>query len=264
MRKILTSVLALVLILSSFSMVAFAADTNIYFGDGGGSVTADSDTITLKLYLDKSDEDITQYGFANLQFKYMVTDATVVPTENNDLKSSFSLAFGIDTTEKQLVYTAGDAYIPSGKVELATFVVTRANDVATSKITFSSINLTDSTGYAYTATSKDITITWPSSAPEPEVSLGTPTTEKEVTVGDTKYEDVYTYVGEAEVTNLGSKNVKLTPYAKLNGEPHTLTSAPTIVIPNAQFEGGNVAFKFVLIGAPTSGVEFGATYSLVD
>ena len=248
MRKIFASVIAITLILSSFSLVAFAADSNVYFGDGSGSIVATDDTVTLSLYLDKDDEDIATYGIGNLEFTYDVTDATVVPATNDALKSSFTLAFGIDTKDKKLVYTAADSYIPSKVTELATFVVTRVGDVATSKITLGDVILTDSTGFAYTATSKGITITWPSSAPAtPEVKDVT-TTATGTTFGN--YKDVPLF-------NCGATVSGATADTKIFIEPELFldsvsngTRAKT-EIPGLTIDGeGKVVIRIAIVGAP--------------
>lgn len=264
MRKIITSILAIALILTSFSMVSFATTYNIiYLGDGSGSYTADSDTATLDLYFDIEDEVLAAWGVCALEFTYDVIGANVNPSINSTLDSALGtskITYEFSNTINKFVLAVnpteeGKGVLPDGAIKLGTFVVTRLNDAATTTISFANMDATDTDGDSYGMKAENLTITWPSSTPEASAEIDSASDEKGTTIdagNDLTYINVPNYVGKVSVSNLGDKKVVVTPVIKVNGETKTdLKSAPPITFDeNSSFDNGKVVFKFALIGAP--------------
>ena len=162
MKKLISSILTIVVILTCFSVTAFAADTNLYFNDGATTITADADTIDLTLYLTKDDEDILAYGYDMIQLNYTISGATMAGTA---LKSSTDFDDSNSVSSTTLLFTAKSAlYIPTQATDaLATFSLTRDGDAKSATITFTNVMLQDTvTPFEYKCTyPTTVTINWP-------------------------------------------------------------------------------------------------------
>lgn len=160
MRKIFASILVLVVALVCFSAVAFAADTDVYFGaEGITAVTATEDTYTVEIYYNPTSHACEFDG--EYYMDSFSVDTTV--TNGTNVTSAATIEnWSSDTTNSKIVFsTSGDSYVTSGAFKVADITITRADGAATSVVTLSGATASDFEG-SYAPSGATLTITWPS------------------------------------------------------------------------------------------------------
>lgn len=250
MRKFVVSVLALTLILTCFSIVTFAAPTtNIYMGDGSGNITATSDTVTIDVFVDPSSNDDmascinldgfgSAWGLDTVAINLAFDNATGVAkgaslTGLNDASGDAAIAFT----------NSGAFYTYSSEVfKLATITVNRTNEAASSTVKLSNALFKVGDVETVGLTCQDtLTITWPSSAPEPVVIAAE--ANREVA----GYTDVVNF--SSSLTNVTASAPTLTFDLYENGEFHK--SYEESLGNGITLDGGTLSFKIAILGAPT-------------
>lgn len=254
MRKIISSILAVAVVLASFSIVAFAdPTTNLYFNDGSDTIAATSDTVTLTLYLDKNDEEILTYGYTGLSIKYTISNADVATTALKD-SSNFDTSVEVNTTT--LLYAGTDFYVPgAAKDAIATYTITRKDDATSSVITISDVLLSDySTPYTYACTYPEtVTINWPSAGPSVTGESAEYKTSTITGTNGKSYKDVPTYGVSATVSGTATT---LTFKLNVNYEEDGTAAAAPKVLDGGSVVGyisdGTVTFRAAIVGVPTN------------
>lgn len=251
MKKFLSCILSVAVILSCFSMVVFAAD-DVYFYDGTNAVTAvtaTSDTYTVDIYLNPT-ESMKSAWIGNMQGVFDVTNGSITSAAGGTLSPLTDMTNTVNIG----YYDAGDgAYEPSDAVQLAHITVAREGAAATSVVSFSSFLIGDWEGASYNEyTVGSLTITWPSAGPsvtgesaEYETSTITGTNGK-------TYKDVPTYGVSATVSGTATTlTFKLNVNYKKNGTP---VAAPEVLDGGSvagYISEGTVTFKAAIVGVPT-------------
>lgn len=271
MRKFLSLTLALAMIITMISAnIVFADDTKVF--DFGTPIKVDDTTYTVPIVINPVGTAGYENYIDNIAIKIDAVNCTL---SKGTMSSGAASNFGFDLNEVgnyvfKIVNTDGYMELTTNGYELFTIDVTKTDDNAS--LTFGNclISETESQYQLEADSANTATIElWKSTPEKPataEIDAAT-VTKGTTAVGNdgTEYTDVPTYIGKVTINNIGSKKVVLTPVATLNGVAHTLKSAPTITFDkNTALDGGKVAFKFALIGAPETGVELTASVSIVD
>lgn len=240
MRKIFASLLALALVLTSFCMVSFADNEDIYFTEPTFNESKTEATVYLVVKTPSNGlAAITVNYTVNGSSSYVVTDTGACKTYDE----SMTMEAGTNVT-----FMAGGDGVPAGtgSLQIAKFVVTKESSNVT--ISIDSVEMYDNNfdpDFGETAVTKGATITWSSSAPE---VTGTSTTAQGTTFGN--YKDVPLFKYEATVSNTTeSTKFYMTPELFLDG-----TSAGTkakTLIPGLTVDGeGKIVVNIAIVGAP--------------
>lgn len=278
----------LIVTLLAMSVSVFAADESYKFvGTASNTTVSVGEEFTVNFVLSKSDgaalDKYNMEGATNtVEFRFNKDSFELVELTSFLYGYSFDTASSTklnDANEKGLFAANGNAdadfdFTTSDIVSLKFKAKDTASAGDTLNLEAIALNFVDADGEwelltGEVAVSIDA-VTVKGSTPEKpataEIDAAT-VTKGTTAVGNdgTEYTDVPTYIGKVTINNIGSKKVVLTPVATLNGVAHTLKSAPTITFDkNTALDGGKVAFKFALIGAPETGVELTASVSIVD
>lgn len=279
--KKLISFLVVFAIISSLSMVAFAADVNIDFDipltlevKFTPSEVNPGDTVKADFYLYSTEDKDSNVVFdgggdSTIEFAF---DSTVLEKTGAKMGYGFSDS---SISDNRCFIEAKNTYSVNAEAPLFTLEFTVKNGTEANEysnlIKYNDVLFANGDGAETSEITKIVpNLTVKGSTPEKpataEIDAAT-VTKGTTAVGNdgTEYTDVPTYIGKVAISNIGSKKVVLTPVATLNGVAHTLKSAPTITFDdNTALEEGKVEFKFALIGAPTSGVELTAKVDIVD
>ena len=248
MRKIFASILVLAMVLTSFSMVAFAAPaTDIYFGtEGITTVTATEDTYTVEVYYNPASHAVEYdgvYYIGSLSVKTAVTGATIT----NTAASITNLDSDVSSTDI-MFSAAGDPAELTGVVKMADITVTRADNAETSVLTLSAATASDYDG-DYQPTVATLTITWPGAqAAEEEVDATVISQGKETVNGvNNSYWGVW--VGRYSVS-AGTKTLKKV-VVTFNGDTRNNGAAKEYAKDGLSITGdGTVNFEVAILGVP--------------
>lgn len=252
MKKFLSCILSVAVILSCFSMVVFAAD-DVYFYDGTNAVTAvtaTSDTYTVDIYLNPT-ESMKKLWISSLAGTYSVTNGSITAaTATNQLTNLDDLSNTINLNYS----TAGDSYEPSDAVKLGNITITREGTAATSVVSFSSFEINDYDGTSYgDYTVGSLTITWPSAGPSVTGESATFNTSTITGANGKTYKDVPTYDVSATV---GGTATTLTFKLNVNYKEDGTPVADAKVLDGGSVIGYlddvTVTFKAAIVGVPTN------------
>lgn len=253
MRKFFAIMLAMILCVACISGSVFAAPTtNLFLGDGSAQISATSDTIDVDIYFKAGGKflaDKEEYGdtmlLGALQIDFSAT--------NSDCTSKVVTLSGLNGVAgtKSIVYSqkvakGGNGYnYPTDAFKVGTLSLTRKNNAESSVITISGITLQDDYGTVYDdATYQEtLTITWPSSAPEPVVIAAE--ANREVA----GYTDVVNF--SSVLTGVSGDNPTLTFDLYENGKFHKSYEESLGNGVTFDKNSGKLGFKIAILGAPT-------------
>ena len=266
-------------IISSLSMMAFAADVNIDFDTPltlevkfNPTEANSGDTITADFYLYSTDDKSGNVVFdgggdSAVEFTF---DSSVLEKTGAKMGYGFSDS---SISDNRCFIEAKNTYSVNAEAPLFTLTFNVKNNVAADKysdlIKFGDVLFANGDGAetsAVTTIVSDLTVKGSTPVePKAEIDTNDDVKSNEITLDNgTKYIDVPTYVGKVAVSGeLNGKNVKITPVVKYNGTDvtSTLKKVDSIIIPGASFDkGAKIEFKFAIVGAPTTGtIDLSAT-----
>lgn len=241
MRKIMASLLALTIILTSFCMVSFADGNDIYFTEPTFNTERTEATVYLVVKTPAT-------GMVAITVNYTVTGSSTYSVTDTGECGKYDSAMTMEQGTNVTFMGLDGIPAGTGELQIAKFVITKESaDVA---ISIDSVELYDDAlevDFGATAATAGVNIKW--AAPAPAPTPISPVANTEIKVGDTTYTDVVNFA--SSVSGSGSK---LSFDLFENGTKHGDTYSVNLADWGLTIEEGTLNFKVAIIGAPSTGV----------